>query len=59
MAEILTKGQNDGGYLLFSSIVGRNSVGERQLREEILLGGDFCWDGGVGLWEDQSDGGSN
>ncbi len=28
---------------LFSSVDGRNSFGERQLREEILLGGDFCF----------------
>ncbi len=31
-------------FLLFSSIDGGNSVGERKLREEILLGGDICWD---------------
>ncbi len=34
--------------MLFSSIDGGNSVGERTLREEILLGGDFYWDGGLG-----------
>ncbi len=47
MAEILMEAKMLEDFLLFS-IDGRNSFSERQLREEILLGGDFFWDGGVG-----------
>ncbi len=48
MAEILLDVKMTEDFLLLFSIDGGNSVGERKLREEILLGGDFCWDVGPG-----------